>query len=73
MCDKKYELKVEANEFKNMINKYGIKLDGGAQNRLIQICDEDCNGEITKKELYFALHLYKCNTENVVEPNKISP
>ena len=44
-----------------MITKHGIKMDGGALNRLIEILDEDCNGEITKKELYFALDLYKCN------------
>ena len=40
-------------------------MEGGAINRVIQILDEDCNGEITKKELFFALGLYKCNTENV--------
>jgi len=61
MCDAKYDQIVETTFFKNMITKHGIKMDGGALNRLIEILDEDCNGEITKKELYFALDLYKCN------------
>jgi Ca2+-binding EF-hand superfamily protein len=46
-----------------MITKLGIKMDGGALNRLVQILDEDCNGEITKKEFDFALNLYNCNSE----------
>lgn len=35
--------------------------------------DEDRNGEITKKELFFALDLYKCNSERVQPTNAISP
>ena len=39
----------------------------------MQIMDEDCSGDITKQELYFALDLYQCNTEKVTDTDKLSP
>ena len=39
----------------------------------MQIMDEDCSGDITKQELYFALDLYQCNTEKVTDNDKLSP
>ena len=56
-----------------MITKHGVKMDGGAINRLVQIFDEDSNNEITKKEVWFALDLYNCKTQNVTPTDSISP
>ena len=48
-------------------------MNAGAINRLLQILDEDCSGDITWKELTFALDLYKCQTEKPSTPDKLSP
>ena len=48
-------------------------MDGGTLSRVMQIMDEDCSGDITKQELYFALDLYQCNTEKVTDNDKLSP
>mgnify|MGYP006109591537 CR=1 FL=1 len=58
MCDKKYSGSVSIDEFKSMVKKHKINMDAGTLNRVIQILDEDCSGDITKQELYFALDLY---------------
>lgn len=73
MCDKNYNQKVDSQDFKNMIKKHGVKMDGGAINRLVQIFDEDSNNEITKKEVWFALDLYNCKSQNVTPIDTISP
>jgi hypothetical protein len=58
MCDKKYNGVVDVEDFKNMVIKHKISMDGGTMSRVTQIMDEDCSGDITKKELYFALDIY---------------
>mgnify|MGYP002632138156 CR=1 FL=1 len=58
MCDKNYSGDVSIGDFKAMVEKHKISMDAGAMSRVIQLLDEDCSGDITKAELYFALDLY---------------
>ena len=60
MCDPNYSKVVSCNDFKNKIASHKMEMNAGAINRLLQVLDEDCSGEISWKELTFALDIYKC-------------
>ena len=58
MSTGKYDNSISVSDFKDMLEKHGITMTPSSLNKLIAILDEDENGEITKKELHFALDLY---------------
>lgn len=59
MCDPYYRQMVEVEDFKKYIEKFGLVLTRGQQNRIIMVLDEDMNGSISREEYFNALEAYK--------------
>lgn len=62
-CDTSYTKSVPTADLKARIAALNLDINDGAQSRIIQILDEDYNGEISWSEFTFALETYSCAGE----------
>ena len=63
-CDTMYKQNVAVEDFKHKVKELNLGLDDRTLSKLVQILDEDFNGDISLDEYYFALDAFNCRTES---------
>lgn len=63
-CDVMYKQSVPVDDFKYKVKELNLGMDERSLSKLVQILDEDFNGDISLDEFYFALDAFNCRTES---------